>query len=91
MPDPEPKDSLAFLLAEILKELRRTNDTRAAERTREILDIKDAAAYLGLSEHTVRMYVRKREIPCFKVGGAIRFRRSRLNQWIDQGEIRMIS
>jgi len=90
MPDPEQEDLTAFLLAEILKELRRTNDTRAAEQTREILSLSAAAEYLGQSEYTLREWVRLRKIPFSKVNGAIKFRRSKLERWIDRNEVALL-
>jgi len=91
MSDPEQKGSVDFLLAEILKELRRSNDANAAERTREILSLSEAAEYLGQSEYTLREWVRLRKIPYSKVNGAIKFRRSKLDRWIDKHEIAMLS
>jgi excisionase family DNA binding protein len=90
MPEPEQKDSAAHLLAEILKELRRSNDSQRAERTREILSLPEAANYLGQSEFTIRGWVRMRKIPFSKVNGAIKFRRSKLDRWIDRNEIAVI-
>lgn len=90
MSDPEQKDSAAFLLAEILKELRRSNDARAAQQTREILSLAQAAEYLGQSEHTLREWVKLHKIPHHKVNGAVKFRRSKLDRWIDRCEVPML-
>ena len=90
MPDPEQKDSVVFLLTELLKETRRSNDSRAAERTREILSLAQAAEYLGQSEHTLREWVRLHKVPFSKVNGGIKFRRSKLDRWIDRCEVPML-
>ncbi len=91
MSDPEQKDSVAFLLAEILRELRRSNNANAAPGpVREILTLEEVADYLRLSPNTLRDKVRLRQIPFHKVGGSIRFRRSKIDRWINQGEIAMI-
>lgn len=50
----------------------------------DILTIKEVAQYLKLTEKTTYRYALKGTIPGFKVGGAWRFRRSDINQWIDQ-------
>lgn len=48
---------------------------------RDVLDAKEAAAYLKLNEQTVRRLARDSEIPAFKVGGSWRFKRSSLDRW----------
>jgi len=39
-----------------------------------VLDVREAAAYLAISEETVRRYVRSGELPHTRVGRSIRFR-----------------
>jgi excisionase family DNA binding protein len=90
MPDSEQKDSVVLLLTEQLKELRRLTDAKATERTREILSVEQAAEYLGQSVHTLRDWVRLRKIPFSKINGTIKFKKSRLEQWLDQHEIAMM-
>ena len=72
-------------LDQILNELRglRQQETSA----REILTIEEAADYLRLSVFTLREKVRLRQVPFYKVGGAVRFRRSKLDRWIDRNEV----
>ena len=50
----------------------------------EILTIQEIAAFLKIKEKTAYDLAAKGRLPGFKVGGAWRFRRSRLNQWIDE-------
>lgn len=47
----------------------------------DILDVREAAAYLRLNEQTVRRLARDRALPSFKVGGAWRFKKSTLDNW----------
>jgi excisionase family DNA binding protein len=46
------------------------------------LDLKDAAGYVGLSERTLWKLLP--EIPHFKVGRKLLFRRSELDRWLER-------
>ena len=48
-----------------------------------ILNIKDAATYMNCSVSTIRNLVRKREIPYFRMGIKIYFKKSKLDNWMD--------
>lgn len=72
------------LLKAILEELRLS---RRAGPEREIMSVSQAAEYLGQSEHTIREWVRMRKVPYFKVNGAIKFRKTKLDRWIDKCEV----
>jgi len=50
----------------------------------EILTIREVAAYLKLTEKTAYRLAAEGDIPGFKVGGSWRFRRSEIENWIDQ-------
>ena len=54
------------------------------EHAREeiFMTVQEVAEYLNCHAGTVYRLVRQREIPCFKLGGSWRFRRSDLEQWI---------
>lgn len=81
-------DTTPHLLEQILIELRLLNGKTSP--VREILSIPQAAEYLGQSEHTIREWVRRRKIPHYKVNGAVKFRKSRLDKWINTNEIAVI-
>lgn len=49
-----------------------------------------AAAYLNVSPHTVRKWVRLRRVPYIKLGGAIRFAPSELERFISQQTVRPV-
>ncbi len=53
-------------------------------RDPEILNIHEAATFLGSHEQTVRRLARRRGIPCFKVGRDWRFHRGALDEWTRQ-------
>jgi excisionase family DNA binding protein len=49
-----------------------------------LLTAREAAAYLGYAEGTVRNKVMDGEIPFVKVGRLLRFRRPDLDRWVDE-------
>ena len=51
---------------------------------REVMDIRQAADYLGISADTLYKYASDAFIPAFKLGNRWRFRRSRLDEWMDR-------
>ncbi len=54
------------------------------ESEREILTIKEVAAYLKVTERTIYRLAAEKKIPAFKVGSTWRFPRSEIDQWIRQ-------
>ena len=50
------------------------------------MDLKEAAEYLPLSERTIRQHLN--EIPHFRYGKKIIFRRSELDQWMEGFRVR---
>lgn len=51
---------------------------------REVMDIRQASDYLGISPDTLYKYASDAFIPAFKLGNRWRFRRSRLDEWMDR-------
>lgn len=56
----------------------------AITEQREVMDIRQAADYLGISADTLYKYASEGFVPAFKLGNRWRFKRSRLNDWMDQ-------
>jgi len=50
---------------------------------REVMDARQAAEYLGISLDSVRRYAVEGTIPAFRLGNRYRFKRSRLDEWMD--------
>ncbi len=50
---------------------------------REVMDVRQAADYLGISADTLYKYAAERTIPAFKLGNRWRFRKIRLDEWMD--------
>jgi excisionase family DNA binding protein len=51
---------------------------------REVMDIHDAAEYLGISPDTLYKYASEGFIPAFKLGNRWRFKRSLVESWMEQ-------
>jgi len=71
----------------------RMNDVSAAPRAapvsgvafgREVMDIRQAAEYLGISSDSLYKYASENFIPAFKLGNRWRFKRSLLESWMEQ-------
>jgi len=52
--------------------------------TREVMDIRQAADYLGVSADTLYRYASEGFVPAFKLGNRWRFRKSLLDGWMDE-------
>ena len=51
---------------------------------REVMDIRQASEYLGISGDTLYRYASEGFIPAFKLGNRWRFKKSRVDEWMDQ-------
>jgi excisionase family DNA binding protein len=51
---------------------------------REVMDIRQASEYLGISPDTLYKYASEAFVPAFKLGNRWRFKRSRLDEWMDR-------
>lgn len=61
------------------------NETRAVAE-RDVLNVEEAAGYLGFSPYTIREKAREGEIPGRKIGKEWRFSRRRLLEWLETGD-----
>jgi excisionase family DNA binding protein len=50
---------------------------------REVMDIRQAADYLGISSDSLYKYASEGLIPAFKLGNRWRFKRSLLDHWME--------
>jgi excisionase family DNA binding protein len=51
---------------------------------REVMDIRQASEYLGISGDTLYRYASEGFVPAFKLGNRWRFRKSLLDGWMDE-------
>lgn len=54
--------------------------------TRTTLTMKETAEYLGVSYWLVTQLVRRKQIPCSRVGGKVLFRREALDKYLNEKE-----
>ena len=60
------------------------NELPKVERT--TLTMKETAEYLGVSYWLVNQLVRRKQIPCARVGGRVLFRVQALNEYLREKE-----
>ena len=48
------------------------------------LNVKEVATYLALRTSTIYSMVEERKIPCYRIGRKIRFKKSVIDQWMEQ-------
>lgn len=58
--------------------------TARTSEIREVMDIRQASDYLGISPDSLYKYASEAFVPAFKLGNRWRFKRSRLDEWMDQ-------
>ena len=51
---------------------------------REVMDIRQASEYLGVSGDTLYRYASEGFIPAFKLGNRWRFKKTLLDAWMDE-------
>jgi excisionase family DNA binding protein len=57
--------------------------------SREVMNIRQASQYLGVSPDTLYKYVNEQKIPAFKLGNRWRFKKSKLDQWMEEQSMEM--
>ena len=51
---------------------------------REVMDIRAASEYLGVSRDTLYKYVYEEKIPAFKLGNRWKFKKTILDRWMEK-------
>ena len=52
--------------------------------TREVMGIREASEYLGVSRETLYKYVYEEKIPGFKLGNRWKFKKTVLDRWMER-------
>ncbi len=50
--------------------------------SREVMNVRQASQYLGISADTLYQYVSSRQIPAFKLGNRWKFKKTTLDRWM---------
>ncbi len=62
------------------------------ERTTEKwVNLEEIAAHMGLSKDTIRNYIKKDQIPYYRIGKQYKFKVSEIDAWIESGQSALIS
>jgi excisionase family DNA binding protein len=51
---------------------------------REVMDIRAASEYLGVSRETLYKYVYEERVPAFKLGNRWKFKKTVLDRWMER-------
>ena len=54
------------------------------ERLKEVMTLREASQYLGISPDTLYKYLSEKSIPAFKLGNRWRFKKDLLDRWIER-------
>jgi len=54
------------------------------ERLKEVMTLRKASQYLGISPDTLYKYLGEDKIPAFKLGNRWRFKKDLLDRWMEQ-------
>jgi excisionase family DNA binding protein len=62
----------------------RDNTGRKMERVKEVMTLREASQYLGISPDTLYKYLSESKIPAFKLGNRWRFKKDLLDRWMEK-------
>lgn len=60
------------------------------ERHKEVMTLREASQYLGVSPDTLYKYLNEHSIPAFKLGNRWRFKKDLLDRWMDKVSERVL-
>lgn len=56
----------------------------ATNEAREVMNLREASHYLGVSPDTLYRYISENEIPAFKLGNRWKFKKTILDRWMER-------
>jgi excisionase family DNA binding protein len=56
----------------------------SVNESREVMNVRQASQYLGISPDTLYRYITEGEIPAFKLGNRWKFRKTILDRWMER-------
>jgi excisionase family DNA binding protein len=60
------------------------------ERLKEVMTLREASQYLGISPDTLYKYLSENRIPAFKLGNRWRFKKDLLDRWMEKKSERVL-
>ncbi|GMT42453.1 MAG: hypothetical protein IEMM0002_0864 [bacterium] len=82
----ESKDAenIARKVVEMIKtSLKSARETKTTPEER-VFDVREVAEYLRIPASRIYQFVKDNEIPCFRVGKYVRFKKSAIDRWADK-------
>ena len=61
-----------------------TTQGQKMERVKEVMTLREASQYLGISPDTLYKYLSESKIPAFKLGNRWRFKKDLLDRWMEK-------
>lgn len=55
------------------------------------VNLEEIAEHMGLSKDTIRNYIKKDQIPYYRIGKQYKFKISEIDAWIESGQSALIS
>lgn len=55
--------------------------------SKEVLDLEEAITYTGCARSTIYRLTSAKEIPHYKLGQALRFKKSELDEWLTRNKV----
>jgi excisionase family DNA binding protein len=55
-----------------------------AAESREVMNLREASQYLGVSPDTLYRYISEDRIPAFKLGNRWKFKKTILDRWMER-------
>ncbi len=77
---------LREFIHESVSEAIQASDNTNKSHEKDVMDLKEVAAFLKVSRHTIYRMTHKREIPHYKKGGKLYFKRSEIEAYRDSGK-----
>lgn len=59
--------------------------------TEKWVNLEEIAEHIGLSKDTIRNYIKKNQIPYYRIGKQYKFKISEIDAWIESGKSASIS
>jgi excisionase family DNA binding protein len=66
------------------KEWKKVGWTFLVSESREVMNVRQASQYLGISPDTLYRYITEGEIPAFKLGNRWKLRKTILDRWMER-------
>ena len=60
------------------------------DKQKEVMTLREASQYLGISPDTLYKYLNEDKIPAFKLGNRWRFKKDLLDRWIEKKSERVL-